>query len=239
MPRERKTKIVDGYTVFQAARRAEGKEEDTPPRDESPAVQGDGAAPKIASHIGRTVLPTKHDITCYECAYAFQLTGKARSTFCPKCRTEISLRDCRIEGESSEDVKTGATVHVAEGAVVKGGTITANDVILEGRVDGGTLRVYRWLELGPAAWFDPASVDAVHLRVRAEATIKLPALHFRNVEILGGLHTVLTADGRVSIKAGGVLDGEVHGPRLEVEEGGGLRARAYIAKSKDEDDDEA
>ena len=237
MPRERKTKIVDGYTVFQAARRAEGKEDTSAPGQAAAPEKGAEATPRIGSHIGRTVLPTKHDLTCYECGYAFQLTGRAQSTYCPKCRAQISLEDLRIEGESTRDVKTGATVHVAAGAVVRGGTITANDVILEGAIDGGRLRVFRWLELGPAARFDPSRADAANLRVRREARIELPAIRFRDVEVLGDLKAVLRAEGLVSVKAGGVLGGEVYGPRLQVEEGGGLRAAVYIRKGREPIDD--
>lgn len=233
MPRERKTKIFDGYTVFQAARRAEDKEE-SPPEPSTSSHEAQAAEPKIGAHIARTVLPTKHDITCYECGFAFQLTGRAQTTFCPRCRSEISLEDHRIAGESTVDVKTGANVHIAEGAVVRGGTITANDVVLDGELDGGRLRVFRWLELGPAARFDPACAEAAHLRVRQEATINLSEIRFRDVEVSGALRAVLRADGLVTIKAGGVLEGELNGPRLTVEEGGGLKASVTIGEDHGE-----
>ncbi len=81
MARDR-DKIIGGFDVFKAAQRAaqENREiarrpgevkQDAPLGGDKDAASGK----KIATHIGRTVMPTKHHIMCYECSYEFDIAG--------------------------------------------------------------------------------------------------------------------------------------------------------------------
>jgi len=224
----RKTSVVDGYTVVRMVRHAKGGEPEpapSPPPRKEPLPAGDGKK----AHIGHTVLPTRHTIRCYECAYEFTLTARSPKTYCPKCRTILEWKDVLIQGEWSESVKTAGTIRVGPQGVVRAGTLIATDILLDGRVEGGSLDAFRWLELGAGAAYDPACMKASSLRVAAGAEIKLKGrATFQDVEIFGRLDARLQAGGLVAVRAGGLLTGELEGPRLSVEEGGGLRARLKV-----------
>jgi hypothetical protein len=80
VPRNRKSDVVDGFNVYKAAQRAAHEKKPPATPEAAPAPAAAEAPKKIGSHIGRTVLPSKHDVTCYECGYDFQLTGAVKST---------------------------------------------------------------------------------------------------------------------------------------------------------------
>ena len=56
-------------------------------------------------------------------------------------------------------------------------------------------------------------------------------VNYRDVEVLGLLKANVQATGLVRVRAGGLLRGRVRGPRLAVEEGGGLVAHLKIESS--------
>jgi cytoskeletal protein CcmA (bactofilin family) len=56
---------------------------------------------------------------------------------------------------------------------------------------------------------------------------------YRNVEILGALTAKLDATGVITVKAGGLLEGDIRAQRLVVEEGGGLKATLHVAPKSD------
>ncbi len=62
---------------------------------------------------------------------------------------------------------------------------------------------------------------------------------YRNVEIFGSLQAKLESTGIITVKPGGLLEGEVQAQHLVVEDGGGLKALLRIApKQKDIPEDE-
>jgi len=224
----RKTAVVDGFMVVRMVRHAKGGE----PEPAAPPVPKKELPPpgeEKKAHIGHTVLPTRHAIRCYECGYEFTLTARSPKTYCPKCRTILEWKDVLIQGEWSEPVKTAGTIRVGPQGVVKTGLLIATDIIFEGRLEGGDLEAFRWLEVGPGAVYDPLHMKALSLRVAAGAEVKLKGkAGFRDVDILGRLEARLQATGLVTVRAGGLLAGEMEGSHLVVEEGGGLRARLKI-----------
>lgn len=228
----RKTSVVDGYTVVRMVRHAKGGEPEAAPAAPPPKREAPPPGEERKAHIGHTVLPTKHTIRCYECAYEFTLTARSPKTYCPKCRTILEWKDVLIQAEWTEPVKTAGTIRVGPQGVVKAGALIATDIILEGRVEEGTLEAFRWLEIGPGAAYEPDRMKAASLRVAAGTELKLKGKPvFRDVEVLGRLEARLETTGLVTVRAGGLLAGEVAGPRLAVEEGGGLRARLRIMAS--------
>lgn len=236
--RHKKTKVVDGFTALKAAQRA--AQPKAKPGDEAegatpaaPPSHHEPGAP-LGSRIGHTVLPPKHDITCYECRFEFHMTGLVKHTFCPRCRKQLFLKDYTIDGVWSEDIKTAGAVRIAAGGVLKAGDIIATDIILEGKIEGGHFEAFRWFEVAPGAEFDETGLKARDLRVAAGAVVSLKQRHaFRKVEVLGSLKGKLEAQGLVRVAAGGLLQGELHGPHLQVEEGGGLKARLDIHPDRD------
>ena len=227
MSRKRKPGVVDGFSVYKAAQRA--VQDKTAEDVAGPLEQKkEGRQKKIGSHIGRTALPTKHDITCYDCGFEFQLTGRTKSTFCSKCRTHLTVEDHVIDKEWEGELKTAGSVHIRPGGVVQSGTIKAGNVILEGSVTGGEIHAYRWLELRPGATYDPAKMSSRDLRIREHMQLIVPYLERHHIEVAGMLKARISSTGLVRIQSTGLIEGEVIGPRLQIDEGGGLRASVSI-----------
>ena len=124
--------------------------------------------------------------------------------------------------------------------VLKNGNLIGSEVILEGIVEGGWVRALRVIELGAGAIFSEKAVSAPDLRIAAGAEFKFKQeIKYRNVEISGAVRAKLTAMGVVTVKPGGLLEGEIQGRASVVEDGGGLKAKAHIApKSETVPEDE-
>lgn len=232
----REKDIIGGFDVFKAAQRAAREKTGAPRPAEAPATSGDSTAPtapKIGSHIGRTVLPTKHHVMCYECSYEFTVTGKVKSTFCPKCRTDLTFQDITVDAEHTGDLKTAGTIRIGPDAVVSEGEIFANFIVLEGAVKGGALFAFRELTLGPGARFDLAQVQARDLKIAPGATYRIEECRYHHIDVYGELAGHLHASGTVRVRAGGCIRGEVTSGHLVVEEGGGLLACLRIDPALD------
>ncbi len=176
-------------------------------------------------------MPTKQDIYCYSCGYVFPTTGKLPKLFCPKCRTLLEQGDHVLEGSVAGPVETTGTIRVAAGAVLTSGMLVARDIVLEGRVEGGGLKAYRWLEIGAEAVFDQDLMSGQDLRVAAGARVKFKGrMLFRNLEVAGELHANVVASGHVTVRPGGHFRGRLQGAHLSVEEGGGLTAELHVAQ---------
>lgn len=241
MPRK-KSDVVDGYSVYKAAQLAEqhgvseAGAELFPGR---PARSSSGGA--IGKRVSRTVMPPQRRITCYECGFEFKLTGAVQKTYCAKCRAHLTVEDVTVDGPWSKDIKTAGTVHIRRMGVLQDGLINADQIIVEGVVEGGMLKAFSWLELrGKTAIYDPERMQSVGLRIGRKATLILPELCFHNVEVEGVLKTRVVASGHVHVKSGGLLEGEVCGQHLAVDDGGGLRAKLHVIGERiafDQDDD--
>lgn len=230
MPESRKAKVVDGFTVVQMVRHHAGADVPAPPAPvKPPKRERPPEGEPRQTHIGHTIKPTRYPIRCYDCGYEFQLTVRAQSTYCPKCRIMLDLVNYTIDGEWNDTLKTAGAIRITANGVVKSGKIMANDITLEGRLEGGTLEACRLLEVGPGSVFTEDAVSARDLRVGAGAQVVFKRkATFRDVEVLGFLKANLHASGLVSVRSGGFLRGRVRGPRLAVEEGGGLVADLKI-----------
>lgn len=235
-----KDNIIGGFDVFKAAQRAAEESRGTTRRPKDLVKGGvdaggqKSAARKIGSHIGSTVMPTKHHVMCYECTYEFNVSGKVKSTFCPKCRTNLTFEDLVVEDEYEGDLKTAGTITVMENGVVKDGELFANFVILHGAVQGGALHAYHELELGPNARVDWSRVETKNLKIGPNAEYTLANCSYHNVDVYGILHADVSATGTVTVRSSGCLEGTVQSVGLVVEEGGGLKAVLKVMQADGE-----
>ncbi len=219
---------------MKALQRAESK---PAKKGDAPPAPAAGPAPdKAASpytHISRTIMPPKYEVVCPECRFAFQQTGRSPKTPCPKCRVIIEIKDHVLEGDFAGEIKTAGQVRITAGAKVTGGAIYAADIILEGQIIGGRVEAFRRLDIQPGGIFDEDAVVARDLRIAAGANMSLcRAARYRDVEVVGTLDAHLQCTGRVFIHAGGLFMGELQGPHLVVEDGGGLQAACRIAPAE-------
>ena len=220
----RKSTDVDGFALVRAVRHAKAEGHDVSPSKPGPAPSAPTpAAEKPVARFGSTALPSKNEVVCYHCGYTFQTTGKVQTLYCAKCRTILEKKDFELDGESTADVTTTGSIRLGPNAVLKGGTLTARDVILAGRMEGGTIKAFRRVVIEPEAVWLQEQITAADLRVAAGARVEWKGkVLFRNVDVCGELRVDLACSGLLSVFPGGHFQGRLHGAHLMVEEGGGL-----------------
>ena len=231
MSKNRKVNTLDSYATIRAVARTKPAPAPQPP---APVDHGasDAAAhdpQTLGARVAHTTVPVKHQIDCYECGYKFQVHGRVKTTHCPKCRALLDLSDHIIDTEWVDTIKTAGTIRLTSTGVLKNGDLIGADVIVEGIIEGGRARALRTLELGAGAIFSEKAVSGPDLRIAAGADFKFKQeAKFRNVEVSGALCARLEATGVITVKPGGLLEGEVHTEHLIVEDGGGLKAQLRI-----------
>ena len=232
---EKRTKLMDGYSVVQSLAKAQHDGALPKPGVHRPAENlsshpPPAALPKDSPHIVKTIEPTKRTIRCFKCGYEFKLAGTTRTIYCSKCREKIDLGDYVIDRPWSEEIKTGGSVIIRPTGRLENVRIWAGNMILEGGMDeNSSIECTQWLELGGEANPHPRQLAMRNLRIAAGKEMRFKyKLQVHHLELLGTLDADVEATGLVSIRAGGHLKGAVRGAHLQVEEGGGLSARAFI-----------
>lgn len=232
---EKRTKVMDGFAVVRSL--AQAKQDgllpapgSRKPAEDLSAHPPPAALPKDSPHIVKTIEPTRRTIRCFKCGYEFKLAGTTKAIYCTKCREKIDLGDYVIAGPWTENIRTGGSVIVRPAGRLENVRIQAGNVILEGALDEhSTIECTQWLEIGGAAQPHPRQLTMRNLRIAAGAALRFQyKLQVHHLELLGALEADVEATGLVSIRAGGHLKGTVRGAHLQVEEGGGLTARAFI-----------
>jgi cytoskeletal protein CcmA (bactofilin family) len=241
MPKSDKPGMIDGFMSVQAVRHQDGRKPDgKPPDDKSPPnakeePQSRSAQLAEKASIGRTALPSRHELVCYSCGYAFVVTGKLSKVFCSKCREELETGDHTIEGEWKKNIRTVGRVHVKSGAVVRDATIIATDIIVGGDCAQATLKPTRRVELDTGALLPPGLLDEHCVLVRAGARLSLDTpLRCSDLDIHGELQASAAPTGMVTIHAGGMFRGDLKAAHLTVHDGGGLSAKLHIQPEEPE-----
>ena len=235
------SKMVDGLTVVRAVERAGTfKPKSTAlPSVECPSVPTSipvkqGLDDEHRSlRIGHTVLPTKNDIICYECGYAFVIQGVVVNTKCPKCHKDLKKVDYVIDKEWTETIRTIGSVHITGSGIAKDCDIVARHLIIEGNVDGAIIDATSILELGPGAVLDLDAIRIRNLVIRSGARLSFrKKVLCKGIEVSGELRASIYADELIYVKKGGILRGSVHGSRLKVEDGASLSAKMFVISDK-------
>ncbi len=222
--------MIDGFHSVQAAARRAAAGGRKPPGTAPPPPPPTAAAkPEAPRHIGHTVMPTRHDLVCYGCGYAFPVTGRLDKVFCPKCREQLECGDITIEGAWTGDCRTVGTLTVTAGATVTDGTLTATCIAVAGDVRKATLNPTRRLELDTGARIALDAVRELTLGIRSDAELSFDQeLRCRDLDVFGNLCARVFTDGTITLHPGSRFSGELHSGHLIVHEGAALRARMHI-----------
>lgn len=195
-----------------------------PPPYPPPEEKGAGDA------AGRTTLPPKQRLRCYECGYEYDLTGRLKSTHCPKCRVALDLAGFTVDADCREELKTLATIRVTPRGIVRSAKLVAMDLELAGRMAGCEVEVFRRLTLLPGADFMKGEIRALDLRVDAGADTNFKGhAIFRNVEVIGHLQASVFASGTVTLRSTAGFTGSICAPRLVVEDGATLVGQVRVS----------
>ncbi|MDI6775448.1 MAG: polymer-forming cytoskeletal protein [Verrucomicrobiota bacterium] len=224
--------MIDGFTSVQMVRRAAKRNRNGAPvpRDDAEATPAaEPFAGKIGAKVTQTALPDRYDIVCYECGYAFVLTGHLRRTICPKCRAQLEAGATVAAKEYSGAARTIGTVHVKPAGVLKDAVVTARILIVEGDATGGTLRCQQ-LQIGKGGRLALDRTTFRDLLIAGTAEFKPDApVKCRALEVKGTIDADILAE-RVIVRAGGLASGNLRAERLVVDDGGGLKATVCAGK---------
>ncbi len=242
MARSDKPGMIDGFMSVQAVRHKGDRPPDKKPPKDAPAIedtevsQSDSALPQKQASIGRTALPSRHELICYSCGYAFVIAGSLNKVFCPKCREKLETSDHNIDGMWKEDIRTVGRVHVLQGATVQGATLVATDIVIAGDCTQANLQPTRRIELNTGARVRPDVLDKhqVHVVVGARLMLDAP-LRCNTLDIYGELQATAEPTGMVTIHPGGMFRGTLKAEHLVVHDGGGLSASLQIAPARSEE----
>ncbi|MEX2607226.1 MAG: polymer-forming cytoskeletal protein [Kiritimatiellia bacterium] len=228
----KKTKVVDGFTAIRAAQEAARHGRGDPLRPDSstsPPAKTTGD-PKAGTRIGRSVMPSKREVICPECGVTSSVTGRVELWVCTHCRHRMKLQDLELAaGDWSDELEVGGTVIVPEGTRLKGGKITANDIVLMGQMDGTELRACRQCTIGASAKVDWVRLKAMDLELGAGVSITPgKPIQGRNLILHGKFSGNASLTGRLVIHADGDFSGQLRAAGLQVEEGGGFRAQLDV-----------
>jgi len=228
---------VSGFDVVRAVKHVRENQGSAPPPPkkppkappEQPSDIPDDSKSSTQARISKTAIPTKYEYVCYECGYRFTVAGKVRTLYCAKCRTILNQADYTIDKPHDVSIVTAGIVTITAEGTWTGGTLLARDVVLEGRLEDGSIKAVVRLEVGPAAAFSMSKVEAQDLLIRSGAEVKADVpMKFRNLELSGELDGELDATGLVTIHAGGFFKGKLKTGHLKVEDGGGLSADVEV-----------
>lgn len=236
---KKRPNVIDGFASVQAVRRSGKRSADArtrPSRSKLPVLEEAESSKKekktaerSGARIGQTAVPEKHDIVCYECSYAFVLSGKIGTTICPKCHKSLNVGDHKVAKKASLTVKTIGAVEVTpEGELTEGSDIVARHMIIAGDVRNARIKCTGRIELCGGAQMDVKNVATKDLLVRTGCRIVISRkFECRDLEVLGDLKAKVRVTGTATIRPGGTLRGEVYTPHLVVEDGGGLSASVF------------
>lgn len=237
MPRTDKPPMIDGLTSVRALRRT-GKNT-AEPRTRASASKLPGAGKKKtgaagqpvkpAKRIGKTAVPVRHDITCYECGYGFPIHGRLHKVICPKCHEALIVDDHKVEDRCTHDIITIGTIEIGPKAVISECRIVAGTVKVAGNVKDATAISCDSLVLLKGAKCDTTNVAMKNLSVRKGGKFNLrKRITCNNLDIEGSLKAKVDVKGEATIRSGGTLRGELRGERLTIEDGGALNAKLVL-----------
>jgi cytoskeletal protein CcmA (bactofilin family) len=158
------------------------------------------------------------------------VAGKVDLFVCSICRHRMKLEDVELpEGEWSGEVEVGGTVIVPRETVLKGGKVIANDIILQGRMDGGHLKACRLITIGSDAKPDWVRLQTLDLELGKGVNLTPgKPIEGRHLLLHGKFSGNAILTGTLTVHADGDFSGQVRAAGLQVEEGGGLRAQLDI-----------
>ena len=230
-----KPTVIDGFASIQAARRAgagSGKprfRESSSRLPETPKHEDRSESVQEQAKIGRTAVPARFDIVCYECGYAFTLTGRLYKVICAKCRTTLDVENHVIDTAWPYDIRTIGSVEVKSTGSIENRRIVARIIVLEGSIQKCDISACQRLEIGEGGRIDLNAYNIEHIVIREGASFASRSkLTCRNVEISGTLKAKVDCSGTLRIRPGGLLQGDVQGAHLVVEDGGGLKGSVRV-----------
>jgi cytoskeletal protein CcmA (bactofilin family) len=169
-------------------------------------------------------------IECFDCQRKQEVSGAATSTICPSCSAHIDLSDYKIANSFSRSIRTRGEVHVTTKGDLSSSSVRCQRAIIEGRLRGN-------LDCAGAIVINtsgkiPGRLSASEIVVEKRSEVQFfRRVRVGSIEIRGRMSGEIVADGMVTIRKNGVLEGNVMAKAINVEKGGTFSGQLIIGKA--------
>jgi cytoskeletal protein CcmA (bactofilin family) len=168
-------------------------------------------------------------IECFDCQRKQEVSGAATSTICPSCSAHIDLSDYKIATSFSRSIRTKGEVHVTSKGDLSSSSVRCRRAIIEGRLRGN-------LDCAGAIVINtsgkiPGRLSASELVVEKRCEVQFfRRVRVGNIEIRGRMSGEVVADGMVTIRKNGALEGNVMAKAINVEKGGTFSGQVVVGR---------
>jgi len=190
------------------------------PRARPEASAASETAPSLRQRFENLWKGTRNIVVvCFECQRKQEVSGAASSTICPSCSAHIDLRDYKVNTSFSRSIRTHGEVHITAKGDLSSSNVRCRCALVEGRVRGN-------LECDELVKIDvsgkiPGRIVARNAVIERRSQVQFfRRLRVGNLEIRGKMSGEIVADGMVTIRKHGSLEGPVRAKAINVEKGG-------------------
>jgi cytoskeletal protein CcmA (bactofilin family) len=168
-------------------------------------------------------------IECFDCQRKQEVSGAATSTICPSCSAHIDLSDYKIATSFSRSIRTRGEVHVTTKGDLSSSSVRCQRAVIEGRLRGN-------LDCAGAIVINtsgkiPGRLSASELVVEKRSEVQFfRRIRVGNIEIRGRMSGEIIANGMVTIRKNGVLEGNVIAKAVNVEKGGTFSGQVMVGR---------
>src|SRR5436190_9702372 len=168
-------------------------------------------------------------IECFDCQRKQEVSGAATSTICPSCSAHIDLSDYKITTSFSRSIRTKGEVHVTAKGDLSSSSVRCRRAVIEGRLRGN-------LDSAGPIIIDtsgkiPGRLSASEMTIEKRAEVQFfRRIRVGSIEIRGRMSGEIVADGMVTIRKNGALEGNVTAKSINVEKGGTFSGQLVIGK---------
>jgi cytoskeletal protein CcmA (bactofilin family)/ribosomal protein S27E len=168
-------------------------------------------------------------IECFDCHRKQEVSGAATSTICPSCSAHIDLSDYKIATSFSRSIQTTGEIHVTAKGDLSSSSVRCSRAVIEGRLRGnldstGPIIIY-------ASGKIPGKLSASEMVIEKRAQVQFfRRVRVANIEIRGRMSGEIVAEGLVTIRKYGVLEGDVTARAINIEKGGSFSGQLVIGK---------
>jgi len=168
-------------------------------------------------------------IECFDCRRQQEVSGAATSTICPSCSAHIDLSDYKIATSFSRSIRTTGEVHVTAKGDLSSSSVRCRRAVVEGRLRGNLDST------GPiiinTSGKIPGKLSASEMVIEKRAEVQFfRRVRVGKIEIRGRMSGEIVANGVVTIRKYGALEGNVTAKAINVEKGGSFSGQLIIGK---------
>jgi cytoskeletal protein CcmA (bactofilin family) len=168
-------------------------------------------------------------VECFDCGRKQEVSGAATSTICPSCSAHIDLSDYKITTSFSRSIRTRGDLHVTVKGDLSSSSVRCRRAIIEGKLRGN-------LDCGGRAIINtsgkiPGRISAAEMLIEKRAEVQcFRRIRVGTIEIRGRMSGEIVANGLVTIRKYGALEGDVTARAINVEKGGSFSGQLIIGK---------